>query len=224
MAMTENRAAHLASAVRNAAEVAQACVVAGFPEKADPAAVPLVALDQDDAVRLIAAARPKAVYLIEVGFDPDEEMAQVTQALLELGDQKPPASLANAGRRVAGHAGEIRTTLAAFMVEGVLHTTTASAEWHDAFDEVVEDVLAAARKGVDVQDRRRLAAANAEITAKAATLAAHPSFNYGRVSFEKRLILAEALFGGGDGLDLRDVTRCAENLFWLEQSGFKPGT
>ena len=64
-------------------------------------------------------------------------------------------------------------------------------------------------------------AASAEIAAKAAILAAHPSFNFSRVSFEKRLTLAEALFKECDEPDLREITRCAENLFWLEQSGFK---
>jgi len=32
--------------------------------------------------------------------------------------------------------------------------------------------------------------------------------------------LAEALFKDCDDQDLREVTRVAENLFWLEQSGF----
>ena len=129
----------------------------------------------------------------------------------------------SAHRRVAGHAGEIRTTLAGFMVDGVLHTSSASAAWHDAFDEVVDEVLESAREGAQVHGRAEAKVANAEIAAKAAVLAAHPSFNFSRVSFEKRLTLAEALFKEFDEQDLREITRCAENLFWLEQSGFRPG-
>ncbi|MFD3266377.1 hypothetical protein [Phenylobacterium ferrooxidans] len=211
----------LATAIRGAAEAAQACVVDGLPEQADRTAVPLVRLEEEDAVRLISAARPKAVYLVEVAFDPDGEIAAATEALADRGVEKQPASLTAAHRRVAGHAGEIRTTLAGFMVDGVLHTSSASAAWHDAFDEVVDEVLDAAREDAQAHGRAEAKVANAEIAAKAAILAAHPSFNFSRVSFEKRLTLAAALFGDAEEDHLHEITRRAENLFWLEQSGFK---
>jgi len=219
--MTANLAIDLATAIRGSAETAQACVVDGFPDQGGRTAVPLVQLDQEDAVRLISAARPKVVYLVEVAFDPDEEIADATEALAELGIETPPAALTAAHRRIAGHAGEIRTTLAGFMVDGVLHTSSASADWHDAFDEVLDEVLGTARDAAQMQGLVEAKAASAEIAAKAAILAAHPSFNFSRVSFEKRLTLAEALFKECDEPDLREITRCAENLFWLEQSGFK---
>src|SRR5262249_2488295 len=104
------------------------------------------------------------------------------------------------------------------------HTSFASATWHDAFDEVVDEVLATAREDAQTQSRAEAKAANAEIAARAAVLAAHPSFNFGRVSFEKRRTLAEALFKEGAEQDLSEITRCAETLFWLEQSGFRPGS
>jgi hypothetical protein len=47
----------------------------------------------------------------------------------------------------------------------------------------------------------------------------HPSFNHGRVSFDKRMALAETLFQDCDPHTLSEITRRAENLFWLEQSG-----
>lgn len=219
--MTANLAIDLATAIRGSAEAAQACVVDGFPEQGGRTAVPLVQLDQEDAVRLISAACPKVIYLVEVAFDPDEEIADATEALADLGVEKPPAALTAAHRRVAGHVGEIRTTLAGFMLDGVLHTSAASADWHDAFDQVLDEVLATARESAQVHGQVQAKAANAEIAAKAAILAAHPSFNFSRVSFEKRLTLAEALFKECDEPDLREITRCAENLFWLEQSGFK---
>jgi hypothetical protein len=220
--MTGNAAVDLAAAVRGAAEAAQACLVEGFPEQIDRASVPMVRLEQEDAARLLEGARPKAVYMIEVPFDPEEAINDAAESLAELGIEKLPASLKAAHRRVADRAGEICTTLAAFMVDGVMHTAVASADWHDAFDEAIDETLEAARAEAEAYGRADAKTASAEITAKAAILAAHPSFNFSRVSFEKRLTLAEALFADSGDLDLREVTRVAENLFWLEQSGFKP--
>ncbi|OYX69270.1 MAG: hypothetical protein B7Y81_14705 [Caulobacter sp. 32-67-35] len=210
----------MAAALRGAAEAAQACLVEGVPEQVDRLSVPMIRLGQEDAARLLGIARPKAVYMIEVPFDPEEAINDAAESLAELGVEKLPASLKAAHRRVADRAGEICTTLAAFMVDGVLHTAVASADWHDAFDEAVDEMLDAARADAETQGQAGAKAANAEIAAKAAILAAHPSFNFSRVSFDKRLTLAEALFKDCDDQELREVTRVAENLFWLEQSGF----
>ena len=218
--MTGNAAVDFAAAVRGAAEAAQACLVEGVPEQVDRLSVPMIRLGQEDAARLLGIARPKAVYMIEVPFDPEEAINDAAESLAELGVEKLPASLKAAHRRVADRAGEICTTLAAFMVDGVLHTAVASADWHDAFDEAVDEMLDAARADAETQGQAGAKAANAEIAAKAAILAAHPSFNFSRVSFDKRLTLAEALFKDCDDQELREVTRVAENLFWLEQSGF----
>ena len=220
--MTANAAIDLAAAVRGAAQAVQACLIDGFPEQVDRASVPLVRLEQEDAARLIGSARPKALYLLEVAFDPEEAINDAAEALAEFGVDKLPTSLKAAHRRVADRAGEICATLAAFMVDGVMHTAVASADWHDAFDEAVDETLDLARADAEAQGQVGAKAANAEVAAKAAILAAHPSFNFSRVSFEKRLTLAEALFTDCADLDLREVTRVAENLFWLEQSGFTP--
>ncbi len=219
--MAANAAENLAVAVRGAAEAAQACLVEGFPKQTDRSSVPLVQLEQDEAARLISAARPKAVYMVEVAFDAEEAINDAEEGLAELGVEKLPAALKAAHRRVAGHAGENCTTLAAFMVDGVLHTTVASADWHDEFETAVDEALDAARAEAETHGRAEAKAASAEIAAKAAVLAAHPSFNFSRVSFEKRLTLAEALFTECEEDELREVTRVAENLFWLEQSGFR---
>lgn len=220
--MAANAAENLAVAVREAAEAAQACLVEGFPKQTDRSSVPLVQLEPDEAARMIAAARPKAVYMVEVAFDAEEAISDAEEGLAELGVDKLPAALKAAHRRVAGHAGENCTTLAAFMVDGVMHTTIASADWHDEFEEAVDETLNAAGAERETNGRAEAEAASAEIAAKAAILAAHPSFNFGRVSFDKRLTLAEALFKEFDDQDLREMTRVAENLFWLEQSGFTP--
>jgi len=220
--MTGNAAIDLAAAVRAAAEAAQACLVEGFPEHADRASVPLVRLEQDAAARLIATARPKALYLVEVVFDPVEAINDAQETLAGLGVEKLPPSLKAAHRRVVDRAGEICTTLVAFMIDGVMHTTIASADWHDAFEEAVDETVEESRVVAEANGLAEARAISAEIATKAAVLAAHPSFNFSRVSFEKRLTLAEALFTDCGDLDLREVTRVAENLFWLEQSGFKP--
>jgi hypothetical protein len=214
----------LAVVVCEAAKAAQTCLVEGFPKQTDRSSVPLVQLELDEAARLITAARPKAVYMVEVAFDADEAISDAEEGLAELGVEKLPAALKAAHRQVAGHAGENCTTLAAFMVEGVMHTTIASADWHDQFEEAVDETLDAARAERETNGRAEAKAASAEIDAKAAILAAHPSFNFSRVSFEKRLTLAEALFTECEEDELREVTRVAENLFWLEQSGFHPSS
>lgn len=219
--MAANAAENLAVAVREAAEAAQACLVEGFPKQTDRSSVPLVQLEPDEASRLIATARPRAVYMVEVAFDAEEATSDAEEGLAELGVEKLPAALKAAHRRVAGHAGENCTTLAAFMVDGVMHTTIASADWHDEFEEAVDETLNTAGAERETNGRAEAKAASAEIAAKAAILAAHPSFNFSRVSFEKRLTLAEALFTECDEDELREVTRVAENLFWLEQSGFR---
>jgi hypothetical protein len=219
--MTGNAAVALAAAVRGAAEAAQACLVEGFPEQIDRASVPLIRLEQEHAARLIAAAGPKVVYLVEVAFDAEEAINDAAESLAQLSVEKLSASLKAAHRRVADHAGEICTTLVAFMVDGVMHTAIASADWHDAFDEAVDETLDVARAEAETHGQAEAKAASAEIAAKAAALAAHPSFNFSRVSFEKRLTLAEALFTECEEDELREVTRVAENLFWLEQSGFR---
>lgn len=219
--MAANAAENLAVAVREAAEAAQACLVEGFPKQTDRSSVPLVQLEPDETSRLIAAARPRAVYMVEVAFDAEEAISDAEEGLAELGVEKLPAALKAAHRRLAGHAGENCTTLAAFMVDGVMHTTIASADWHDEFEEAVDETLNAAGAERETNGRAEAKAASAEIAAKAAILAAHPSFNFSRVSFEKRLTLAEALFTECDEDELREVTRVAENLFWLEQSGFR---
>jgi mannitol-1-phosphate/altronate dehydrogenase len=160
--------------------------------------------------------------MIEVPFDPEEAINDAAESLAELGVEKLPASLRAAHRQVADRASETCTTLAAFMVDGVMHTAVASADWHYAFDEAIDETLETARAEAEAYGRADAKTACAEITAKAAILAAHPSFNFSRVSFEKRLTLAKALFADSGDLGLREVTRVAENLFWLEQSGFKP--
>ena len=55
--------------------------------------IDLVQLEQEDAARLIRSARPKALYLIEVAFDPEEAINDAAEALAQFGVDKLPTSL-----------------------------------------------------------------------------------------------------------------------------------
>ena len=74
--MTANAAVDLASAVRGAAEVAESCLIDGFPEQIERSSVPLVRLEEEDAARLIRSARPKALYLVDVASGTLEAIAR----------------------------------------------------------------------------------------------------------------------------------------------------
>lgn len=219
MTKTTSAAQALAASIRAAAEKASACVVSAFPEQLNRSA-PLVVLEADEAVRLLAAAAPRIVYLVEIDYDPEFEAADAEERFAAVAVEVLPPTVQEALRKAKASAGESRTTLCAFMIDGLLHTVSASAEWYDGLEDLVDEAVEAAREDADGRRAVEAATANKAVAAKAAELAAHPSFNFGRVSFEKRLTLAEALFGEGCEVDLREVTRCAENLFWLEQSGF----
>ena len=219
MTKTNSAAQALAASIRSAVEKASACVVSAFPEQLGKG-VSLVVLEADEAVRVLAVASPRIIYLVVIDYDPEVETAEAEESFAEVAMSALPPSVIQAFRKAAAHAGQPRTTLCAFMIDGLLHTVSASAEWYDGLEELVDEAVAAAREDADGRRAVEAATANKVVAAKAAELAAHPSFNFGRVSFEKRLTLAEALFGDDCEVDLREVTRCAENLFWLEQSGF----
>jgi hypothetical protein len=194
-------------------------VVSAFPEQLSKG-VPLVVLEADEAARLLAAASPRIIYLVEIDYDPEFEAAEAEERFADVALNVLPPAVEQALRKAKVHTGEPRTTLCAFMIDGLLHTVSASAEWYGGLEDLIDEAVEAAREDADGRRAVEAAAANKVVAAKAAELAAHPSFNFGRVSFEKRLTLAEAVFGDDCGVDLREVTRCAENLFWLDQSGF----
>ena len=219
MTKTNSAAQVLAASIRAAAEKSSACLVSAFPEQLSKG-VPLVVLKADEAARLLAAAPPRIIYLVEIDYDPDVETAEAEERFADVAVSALPPDVVQAFRKAAVNVGQPRTTLCGFMIDGLLHTVSASAEWYDGLEDLVDEAVEAAREDADGRRAVEAATANKVVAAKTAELAAHPSFNFGRVSFEKRLTLAEALFGDDCGVDLREVTRCAENLFWLEQSGF----
>ena len=107
------------------------------------------------------------------------------------------------------------------MIDGVLHTVVATATWHDEFGDAVEAILEDARESADAGQISKNSESAKAIEHNALVLVKHPSFNHGRVSFDKRMALAETLFRDCEPHTLSEITRRAEILFWLEQSGIK---
>lgn len=75
------------------------------------------------------------------------------------------------------------------MIDGIFHTAISTSAWYDEFGASIE----AACENAEVNRFSERSVQAQEIGCKAELLAEHPSFNYGRVSFDKRLMLAEAL-------------------------------
>jgi hypothetical protein len=66
------------------------------------------------------------------------------------------------------------------------------------------------------ETRRRRASSE---STRVRELAAHPAFNMGRPSFEKRLFLAGELFPDQDDRSLSQITTDAQNLDWAAKGG-----
>lgn len=107
------------------------------------------------------------------------------------------------------------------MIDGVLHTAVSTATWHDEFGDAVEAILEESREGASAEQVSKSSEKAKASESRALVLVKHPSFNHGRVSFDKRMALAETLFQDCDPHMLSEIRRRAENLFWLEQSGVK---
>ena len=178
-------------------------------------------LSCDEAVRVIKTHTPRIVYLVEQVFDLAGEIEAARDELEDIGIEHSPSLFKASHRRFAAFDGQICATISSFMIDGVLHTAVSTATWHDEFGEAVEAILDNARESADAgqisenSERAKATERNALVLVK------HPSFNHGRVSFDKRMALAETLFRDCDPHTLSEITRRAENLFWLEQSGVK---
>lgn len=178
-------------------------------------------LSSDDAIRLINAHTPRVIYLSEQIFDFAGEIESVEDDLGGIGVERSSNHCKAIQRRFAAYDGQIGATIASFMIDGVLHTAVSSATWHDEFGDAVEAILEEAREGALAGQFLKNSQKANEIESKATVLLKHPSFNHGRVSFDKRLALAETLFQDCGAHMLSEITRRAETLFWLEQSGVK---
>jgi len=219
--MAVNEAAKLGSAIKDAALASESVLVEATVQTRDDGSVPTVILGSGDALRVISVHAPRIIYLFEQVFDLAGEIEAARDELDDIGVELSPDHLKATQRRFASNDGQICATIASFMIDGVLHTAVSTATWHDEFGDAVEAILEDAREGARAgQVSTNSEKANA-IERNALVLVKHPSFNHGRVSFDKRMALAETLFQDCDPHTLSEITRRAENLFWLEQSGVK---
>jgi hypothetical protein len=178
-------------------------------------------LSPEEAVRVINAHTPRIIYLVEQVFSLAGEIEAARDELQDIGIELSPGLFKAADRRFAAFDGQICATIASFMVDGVLHTAVSTATWHDEFGDVVQAIVDDAREGADAGQNSKNSERAKAIERNALALVKHPSFNHGRVSFDKRMALAETIFRDCDPHTLSEITRRAENLFWLEQSGVK---
>lgn len=220
--MPINEAATLGAAIKNAAIATESVLVEATVQTRDDGSTPMVILSSEDAVRLISAHAPRVIYLVEQSFDLAGELETALEELDDIGVEHSPDHLKATQRQFTKYDGQIGATIASFMVDGVLHTAVATAAWHDELGDAVETILEGAREGARAGQVSKLSEEAKAIERKALVLVRHPSFNHGRVSFDKRMALAETLFQDNPHT-LSEVTRRAETLFWLEQSGVKLG-
>ncbi len=219
--MPINEAAALGLAIKNAAMAAGSILVEATVQARDDGTAPMVIVCSEDAVRVISAHAPRIIYLVEQTFDLAGEIKTAREELDEIGVEPSPDRLKATQRRFTSCDGQIGATIASFMVDGILHTAVSTAAWNDEFGDAVETILEGAREGAEANQFSKHSEEAKAIERKAIVLAKHPSFNHGRVSFDKRMTLAETLFQDCDPRELSEITRRAENLFWLEQSGVK---
>jgi len=219
--MAINEAASLGAAIKNAALATGSMLVEATVQTRDDGTTPMVIVSSEDAVRVISAHAPRIVYLVEQTFDLADDIETAREELDGIGVEPSPDLLKDTQRRFASYDGQIGATIASFMVDGILHAAVSTAAWNDEFGDAVETILEGAREGADANLFLKHSEETKATKRKAVILAKHPSFNHGRVSFDKRMTLAETLFQGCDPRELSEITRHAENLFWLEQSGVK---
>ena len=219
--MAVNEAANLGSAIRDAASASKSVLVEATVQTRDDGSTPMVILSSEDAIRLISAHAPRVIYLVEHSFDLADELETALEELDDIGVEHSPDHLKATQRQFAKYDGQIGATIASFMIDGVLHTKVSTATWHDEFGDTVEAILEESREGASAGQASKNSEKAKAIESKALVLVKHPSFNHGRVSFDKRMALAETLFQDCDPHTLSEITRRAENLFWLEQSGVK---
>lgn len=217
--MAINEAAALGDAIKAAALRGKSLLVEASVQVREDGTMPIVILNSDDAVKIIDAQAPRMVYLVEQVFDLAGEIEMLLQELCDIGVERSPSDLKATERRFVLFDGQIGAAIVSFMVDGILHTAIATAAWHDEFSDAIEAVLEDARESSRVEHFSKHSDEAKAVESDAMVLLRHPSFNHGRVSFDKRMALAETLFRDCTPDRLSEITRRAETLFWLEQSG-----
>lgn len=218
--MRNNDAAVLAGRLRAAAESVGAHVVDGHVRTGSASPIPEVYLGTDAALALILVAKPRVLYVDETLLDFDDLLQEARDLLRVDENEDTPAMLRAAAAPLRKHAGEHCSTSAHFVVDSILHSTGASASWMETFESQLEDLSSAARESSNDERESVRAAEAAHVEALAKSLMIDPAFHFGKTSAAKRHLLATAMFPGEDGRLLDDVVDRAQQLDWLNQSGF----
>jgi hypothetical protein len=204
---------------RAGAEAAQSCVVQGWPE--GDRNVLKVVLDPDEVLRVIEVSRPKLIYLAEAIFDAEEEAAGAYEALGVDVELEPGIAdrFADLIRRTEKANGKPTMVMVGFVSDGVLHVGQVMEEWYEGIEGEFDEKVAEIRGELSADEAIRDTAVSRLIRKHARELAAHPAFNMGRPSFEKRLFLAGELFPDQDDRSLSQITIDAQNIDWAAKGG-----
>lgn len=227
MNMTEepNDFDRFAEIIKATATEAGALIINALLDVPDRPIVPNVDLGLEAMLKVMKHVRPRLVYLVEGSFDLEGELSDVTEEDEDDENEIEKAAIHPAleklVRKWRKYDGKPCFAVAGFVTDGVLHTAIARPNWREDFsdelDVIKDDIgsqLVSERENTRLRDSQ-------EVREKAALLASHPSFNAGRISFEKRLFLAQHLFVDLDPEQISAITRRAENLDWLNKSGFR---
>lgn len=179
-----------------------------------------VSLDFQSFVKLLVHSKPTALYLLAVAFDPQGDLESWWE--IDEDDEDDKALMLDAKVkqfiRKMGHAGEIGSLMASFIVDGVLHTLYDDAEWYTELEKQAEElksqVYVARERKEDEEDKKE----KAVIREHAKMLCAHPKFTEGRPSKEKRTYLAESLFPDLETYLVYRIVDEASNMAWLMNS------
>jgi hypothetical protein len=200
------------------AESCGAIVIDGLPVHADNLAI--VVLEAPEFFRALTAAPPRLVYFQRFIFDFEGEIDSAVESLREVMDDADlRARLRHVARVGTARDGAICESSAAFFADGLLHFSGAVADWYEQFQETIAVHVDEVRAELRAERDRRSSHLDNENRAKAEALARNNAFNFGRVSFEKRLLLAKQLWPDQEESELRIITDEAQKIDWLIQSG-----
>ena len=219
--VANNEASEVDCVVRAAAKTAGAIIVRASINGNASDRIPEAVLTLEEAQEVIRAVRPAIIYLTVQNFELVGELEEARERLTALDVTSDPPALRAAVTKIKLREGQMCRALARFIVGPILHSVYGSAAWYDDFETAIEDVISQAGESSGQERLTVDSATAARVEAMAMELSNHPSFNHGRVSFEKRLVLAEAVFPDDDSDARFDASRRAESLFWLTQSGFE---
>lgn len=218
----------LPGAVRAAATAIGAYLVETFPNTNGLRSAIIADIAPDDALKLMATIKPRIIYLSEMRFSAEDDIEGAISECRGLADEdeqslRSDKRLISLQKHWQRHDGQLNVVLVAFMADGILHSTGSTSDWLDEFRDALRSLVADLQQEAEDREFDLHNTDTEEVREKAKVLAAHPSFSAGRTSLEKRTFLAEQLFPDLSPSALQRIAKRAENLEWLEKTGFVAG-